>query len=169
MSKSRKTAASVTAPVTETPVTEATEVVQVVAEPTAPVTAPAPEAPAKTKIGRDELRKMGVGLVFENEDEARANKPTYVPAEASAYDLYRVSNGTTYWTWSLDTRRAYEQVCRHLGYEAEKADKPVRQSAVTALKDENATLKAKQEAMDREMEEYRQWKARQAEVNGASR
>jgi hypothetical protein len=172
MSKQRKTAASVTAPA-PAPVTETTEVVQVVAPeaiPVAEVEAPAPEtAPAKTKLGRDKLREMGVGLVFEDEVKARESKPTFVPAEGSAYDLYKVSNGVTYWTWSIDSRRAYEHVCRHLGFEAEKADKPVRQSAVTAIKDENAMLKAKQADMDREMEEYRQWKARQAEANGAAR
>jgi hypothetical protein len=139
MSKSRKTAASVTAPVTEAPVT-APEVI-----PVAVVAAPetAPETKTKTKVSRTDLRAMGVGAVYTDEETARANKPSYTPAEGSSYDLYVVTNGETYYTWSIDSRRAYEHVARHLGFTATKVDKVVRQSAVTALKDENAILKAK--------------------------
>jgi hypothetical protein len=159
MSKSRKTAAAA-APVTEAlPVAEA---LSVTTDAPAPEAVPA-EAPAKVKVGRDKLREMGVGLVFQDEAEARANKPTYVPAEGSAYDLYRVSNGTTYWTWSIDSRRAYEHVCRHLGFEASKADKPVRQSAVTAIKSERDAIAAERDAL---LAELLALKNQQATANG---
>jgi hypothetical protein len=140
MSKSRKTAAAAaptTPEVVTTPVPETTPEVIPAAE--APEVAEAPETKTKTKIGRTELREMGVGLVFENEDEARANRPTYTPATGSQYDLYEVGNGKSYWAWSIDSRRAYEHVCRHLGYEARKADKVARTSQVSALRDENPT------------------------------
>jgi hypothetical protein len=165
MSKSRKSAAAAAAHVTEAqPVAEA---VTTDATVTAPEAVPVTEAPAegKKKLGRDKLREMGVGLVFEDEAEARASKPTFVPAEGSAYDLYKVSNGVTYWTWSIDSRRAYEHVCRHLGFEAVKADKAVRQSAVTAIKDENAALKAKQAEMEAKIAAY---EAKLAAMNGAT-
>jgi hypothetical protein len=142
MSKRKMTAAAVTAPETVAEVVTAPEVV-----PVAEVAAPAPEAPAKTKLGRDELRKMGVSLVFTDEDEARAHPPTYTPAEGSKYDLYVVSNGETYYTWSIDSRRAYEHVCRHLGFEARKLDKPARTSAVTAIKNERDALLAEVAAL----------------------
>jgi hypothetical protein len=149
MSKSRKTAASVTAP-------EATEVVQVTVPEVVPVAEVA--APEKKKMGRAELRAMGVGLVFEDLETARASRPTNKIAENSSYELWTVSNGRDYYVWSIDQRRALEFVARHVGFTATRTDKPVRQSAVTAIKDENAALKAK----------IAEYEAKLAAMNGAA-
>jgi hypothetical protein len=147
MSKSRKTAATVTA-------TEATEVVQVAEVAEAPVAevAPAevngtPEVKEKeTRADRErKFKEHKVGVVYDDLEVARENPPTFTPATGSKYELYSCTKDdvASYWTWSLDGRRAYEQLCRFLGWSCEKTDKPIRTSAVAAIKDENAALKAK--------------------------
>jgi hypothetical protein len=151
MSKRKTAAAAVTTPEVVS-VPEAVSTGLPVDE-AVPVTTPevTPAAEGKRKISRAELREQGVGRVFDDLEVARANKPTNEIAAGSEYVLWTVVNGTTYYVWSIDQRRALEFVARHVGFTAERTDKPARTSQVNALRDENADLKAQLEALKAEM------------------
>jgi hypothetical protein len=162
MTKQRKTAASVTAPATETPevVQTAPQVIPVAEVAEAAEVNGTPEVKEKeTRADRErKFREHKVGVVYDDLEVARENPPTFTPATGSKYELYSCSKDDTavYWTWSLDGRRAYEQLCRFLGWSCEKADKPARTSQVNALKSERDQLLAEVAAL----------KAQMAQANG---